>query len=145
MTDVASQNIEAFFGSLVGVCHQTSPGGLLPLLGNEGERLQCWDYLAARWAEAVQLDADLLQASRWRDARSSTRAQADVAAGAMVRRDGPDLDEMLDIVGVGDRPAEAGRALRERNAWADQTSVVLSDETDPYASRRCGQGVQAGD
>jgi probable F420-dependent oxidoreductase len=42
-------------------------------------------------------------------------------------------DEMLDTVGISGRPAEAGRALRERNAWADRTSLVLYNETDAEA------------
>jgi hypothetical protein len=42
-------------------------------------------------------------------------------------------DEMLDVIGVSGRPAEAGRKLRERNAWADRTSLVLYNETEPGA------------
>jgi hypothetical protein len=42
-------------------------------------------------------------------------------------------DDVLDAVGVSGRPAAAGRALRERNAWADRTSLVLYNETDPAA------------
>ncbi len=42
-------------------------------------------------------------------------------------------DEMLDVIGVSGRPAEAGRRLRARNAWADRTSLVLYNETDPDA------------
>jgi hypothetical protein len=41
---------------------------------------------------------------------------------------------MLDVIGVSGRPAEAGRRLRERNAWADRTSLVLYDETDGGAA-----------
>jgi probable F420-dependent oxidoreductase len=43
-------------------------------------------------------------------------------------------DDMLDVIGVSGRPAEAGRRLRERNAWADRTSLVLYDETDGGAA-----------
>jgi probable F420-dependent oxidoreductase len=42
-------------------------------------------------------------------------------------------DEMLDAIGVSGRPAEAGRRLRERNAWAARTSLVLYNETEPDA------------
>jgi probable F420-dependent oxidoreductase len=42
-------------------------------------------------------------------------------------------DEMLDVIGVSGRPAEAGRKLRERNAWAERTSLVLYNETEPDA------------
>jgi hypothetical protein len=42
-------------------------------------------------------------------------------------------DEMLDVIGVSGRPAEAGRRLRARNAFADRTSLVLYNETDPDA------------
>ena len=42
-------------------------------------------------------------------------------------------DDMLDVVGVSGRPAEVGRKLRERNAWADRTSLVLYNETAPEA------------
>ena len=36
-------------------------------------------------------------------------------------------------VGVSGRPAEVGRRLRARNAWADRTSLVLYNETAPEA------------
>src|SRR5215831_11242983 len=42
-------------------------------------------------------------------------------------------DDMLDAIGVAGRPAEVGRRLRERNAWADRTSLVLYNETEPEA------------
>jgi probable F420-dependent oxidoreductase len=42
-------------------------------------------------------------------------------------------DDMLDTVGVAGRPAEVGRRLRERNTWADRTSLVLYNETEPDA------------
>ncbi len=42
-------------------------------------------------------------------------------------------DEMLDVIGVSGRPAEAGRRLRARNAFADRTSLVLYNETEPDA------------
>src|SRR5262245_49479115 len=42
-------------------------------------------------------------------------------------------DDMLDAIGVSGRPAEAGRRLRERNAWASRTSLVLYNETEPDA------------
>jgi hypothetical protein len=43
-------------------------------------------------------------------------------------------DDMLDTFGVSGRPAEAGRKLRERNRpWANRTTPVLYNETDPDA------------
>ena len=42
-------------------------------------------------------------------------------------------DEMLDVIGVSGTPAAAGRALRARNAWADRTSLVIYNETEPAA------------
>ena len=42
-------------------------------------------------------------------------------------------DDMLDAIGVAGRPADVGRRLRERNAWADRTSLVLYNETAPEA------------
>jgi probable F420-dependent oxidoreductase len=42
-------------------------------------------------------------------------------------------DDMLDTIGVAGRPAEVGRRLRQRNAWADRTSIVLYNETAPEA------------
>jgi probable F420-dependent oxidoreductase len=42
-------------------------------------------------------------------------------------------DEMLDTIGVSGPPAEAGRRLRERNAFADRTSLVLYNESEPDA------------
>ena len=42
-------------------------------------------------------------------------------------------DDMLDAIGVAGQPAEVGRRLRRRNAWADRTSLVLYNETAPEA------------
>jgi hypothetical protein len=42
-------------------------------------------------------------------------------------------DDMLDKIGVAGQPAEVGRRLRQRNAWADRTSLVLYNETAPEA------------
>ena len=42
-------------------------------------------------------------------------------------------DDMLDTIGVAGQPAAVGRQLRERNAWADRTSLVLYNETVPEA------------
>jgi probable F420-dependent oxidoreductase len=42
-------------------------------------------------------------------------------------------DDMLDAIGVAGRPADAGHRLRARNAWADRTSLVVYNETDPAA------------
>ncbi|MDX2166313.1 MAG: TIGR03617 family F420-dependent LLM class oxidoreductase [Deltaproteobacteria bacterium] len=42
-------------------------------------------------------------------------------------------DEMLDVVGVSGTPAAVGRALRARNEFAERTSLVLYNETDPEA------------
>ena len=53
--------------------------------------------------------------------------------GAWTEMIGLVTDEMLDVVGVSGPPAAAGRALRARNAWADRTSLVLYNETEPAA------------
>jgi probable F420-dependent oxidoreductase len=42
-------------------------------------------------------------------------------------------DEMLDVIGVSGTPAAAGHALRARNAWADRTSLVVYNESEPDA------------
>src|SRR6185436_7311060 len=42
-------------------------------------------------------------------------------------------DDMLDTIGVSGQPAEVGRRLRQRNAWADRTSLILYNETAPEA------------
>lgn len=42
-------------------------------------------------------------------------------------------DEMLDVIGVSGSPTEAGRKLRDRNAFAERTHLVLYNETDPEA------------
>ena len=42
-------------------------------------------------------------------------------------------DEMVDTIGVSGGPADVGRRLRARNAWADRTSLVLYNETEPDA------------
>ncbi len=38
-------------------------------------------------------------------------------------------DEMLDVIGVVGTPAEAGAKLRERNRFADRTSLIVYNET----------------
>src|SRR6516165_7848704 len=44
-----------FYFFLVAICHQTSPRGRAPLEGFiNGLRKQGWDYLSARWEQAVQ-------------------------------------------------------------------------------------------
>ena len=53
--------------------------------------------------------------------------------GAWAEMTGCVTDEMVDAIGVAGRPAEAGRRLRERNAFADRTSLVLYNETEPDA------------
>ena len=42
-------------------------------------------------------------------------------------------DDMLDTIGVAGQPAEVGRRLRQRNAWADRTNLILYNETAPDA------------
>ena len=42
-------------------------------------------------------------------------------------------DDMLDVIGVSGTPSAVGRALRARNAFAERTSLVLYNETDPDA------------
>jgi probable F420-dependent oxidoreductase len=42
-------------------------------------------------------------------------------------------DDMLDRIGVSGTPTAAGRALRERNRFAERTHLVLYNETDPEA------------
>jgi probable F420-dependent oxidoreductase len=42
-------------------------------------------------------------------------------------------DELLDAIGVSGTPAGLGAALRERNRFAQRTSLLLYNETDPEA------------
>jgi len=42
-------------------------------------------------------------------------------------------DDMLDAIAVAGQPAEVGRRVRQRNAWAERTSLVLYNETAPEA------------
>jgi probable F420-dependent oxidoreductase len=53
-------------------------------------------------------------------------------------------DDMLDAIGVAGRPADVGRRLRTRNAWADRTSLVLYNETDPAAVTDLVRAFEAG-
>lgn len=65
---VARGHIDNFYLLIVAICHQTSPRGLPALVGDvNDEHLRGWDYLTARWAQAVQAEPDLLIPSRWRD------------------------------------------------------------------------------
>ncbi len=42
-------------------------------------------------------------------------------------------DDLFDKIGVSGTPAEAGAKLRERNAFADRSTLMLYNETDPDA------------
>jgi probable F420-dependent oxidoreductase len=53
-------------------------------------------------------------------------------------------DEMLDTVGVSGTPAAAGRALRARNAFADRTSLIVYNESDPDAVADIVRGFKEG-
>ncbi len=68
LAGVASEHVDDFYLSLVAICHQTSPRGLPPLVGDvDGQHLRGWDYLAARWAEVVRRRPNLLTPRGWRD------------------------------------------------------------------------------
>jgi len=42
-------------------------------------------------------------------------------------------DEMVDAIGICGTPSEVGHRLRERNAFAGRTTMILYNETDPEA------------
>jgi probable F420-dependent oxidoreductase len=50
-------------------------------------------------------------------------------------------DEMLDVITVSGMPAEVGAKLRERNAFAARTSLILYNQTDPDAVVDVVRGV----
>src|SRR5262249_17348545 len=52
-------------------------------------------------------------------------------------------DEMLDVIGVSGTPAQVAARLRERNDFAERTTLVLYNETDPDAVVDIVRGVQA--
>src|SRR6266511_3395146 len=55
-----------FYFLLVAICHQTSPRGRPPLEGFiSGQRKQGWDYLSARWEEAVRANRYYLAPRLW--------------------------------------------------------------------------------
>lgn len=55
-----------FYLWLVAICHQTSPIGHAPLAGSvNGNRLRGWDYLAAKFEDAVRIDSRLLEPNFW--------------------------------------------------------------------------------
>jgi len=53
-------------------------------------------------------------------------------------------DDMLDVIGVSGTPAAAGRALRQRNSFAQRTSLVLYNETDSDAVVDVVRGFKEG-
>jgi probable F420-dependent oxidoreductase len=53
-------------------------------------------------------------------------------------------DDMLDAIGVSGTPAAVGRALRARNHFAERTSLVLYNETEPDAVVDIVRGFKAG-
>jgi hypothetical protein len=53
-------------------------------------------------------------------------------------------DDMLDVIGVSGTPSAAGRALHHRNAFAERTSLILYNETEPDAVADVVAGFKAG-
>jgi probable F420-dependent oxidoreductase len=53
-------------------------------------------------------------------------------------------DQMLDVIGISGTPANAGRALRRRNAFAERTSLILYNETEPDAVTDVVRGFREG-
>lgn len=53
-------------------------------------------------------------------------------------------DDMVDGIGVSGTPSAAGRALRRRNAFAERTSLILYNETDPDAVADVVSGFKTG-
>lgn len=53
-------------------------------------------------------------------------------------------DDMLDVIGVSGTPGAAGRALRRRNDFAERTSLVLYNETEPDAVVDVVRGFKEG-
>ena len=43
-------------------------------------------------------------------------------------------DEMVDAIGICGTPSEVGKRLRERNSFAQRTTMILYNETDPEAA-----------
>jgi len=61
------EEVGNFFLALVAICHQTSPRGRAPLEGYvAGILLRGWDFLAAKYHEAVASDKGWLSPDRWR-------------------------------------------------------------------------------
>jgi probable F420-dependent oxidoreductase len=52
-------------------------------------------------------------------------------------------DEMLDVVGVSGTPAQVAARLAKRNDFADRTSLVLYNETEPEAVVDIVRGIRA--
>ena len=73
----------------------------------------------------------MLEHHGWGDLQPELNAMS--KQGRWLEMVGLVTDDMLDTIGVSGRPAEAGRRLRSRNAWADRTSLVLYNETEPEA------------
>ncbi len=42
-------------------------------------------------------------------------------------------DDLFDTIGVSGTPSEVGARLRERNTFADRTTLILYNETEPDA------------
>lgn len=54
-------------------------------------------------------------------------------------------DDMVDVIAVSGSPAQAGAQLRERNRFADRTSLILYDETgDPGAVKDLLRAARSG-
>jgi probable F420-dependent oxidoreductase len=52
-------------------------------------------------------------------------------------------DEMLDVIGVSGTPAAVASRIAQRNDFADRTSLVLYNETDPEAVVDIVRGIRA--
>ena len=67
LPDLDRNDIGNFYLALVAICHQTSPQNRPALEGVVGGRhLRGWDYLSARFEQAVSSDPQLLFPERWR-------------------------------------------------------------------------------
>jgi hypothetical protein len=68
LSGLSPTEVGDFYLFLVAICHQTTPRGFPPLLGNvAGRERRGWDYLLGRFEHLVAKERDLLNPAFWRE------------------------------------------------------------------------------
>jgi hypothetical protein len=126
LPQIPQQLVGNFYLGLVAICHQTSPPGRPPLEGRvNGLLLRGWDYLSARFEQAVSKDTSLLSPESW--AHITTR----------------DVRELFRDKESGDRlssPKQRAELLRDLGRQMIARDWTVADQIYTHCRGRLGIG-----